>query len=324
MIKENVKNIFFYWDGIPSPSRMKILEDCIYSTRVLNPDRPIYLVSNSIESLKKEFNIEIVKWNHNFFDGVHIPCLDKYKIAHPRELSDLMRIVLLYKFGGSYIDTDDLCINKMSDLKNLVCRSYDPHTCHYNNITPEGCIEGKHREIRGYDHINIFPRNDCWQNFEPRSKFIHDILNNEKFLKSEKVIYIGDGFSWQSLTLESCLKNINSIGEVYNLGLTLLYVYEDFVAHSSYWDKCMYGGEMCDVYSQLPNIKNYEWGNYKCTEQVADEFYDKVVKIYPNLSHMWLHSKDMKREWLEDNVEELSCLSNWIYRKIKSKIKSNF
>lgn len=321
MIKQDIKNIFFYWEGLPSPSRMKILEDCIYSTRIFNPDRPIYLVSNTIQSLNKDYNIEIVKWDDNTFDGINIPCFDKYKKASPREMSDLMRIILLYKFGGSYIDTDDICINKMSDVKNLVCRSYDPHTCHYNNIKPEECIEGKHREIRGYDHINIFPRNDCWQNFEPKSKFIYDILNNKKFLESQKVIYIGDGFSWQSLTLESCLQNINHIGEVYNLGLTLLYLYEDFVAHSSYWDKCIHGGEMCDIYSQLPGIKNYEWGKYKCDQKTADEFYKKIIAMYPNVSHMWLHSKDMKKEWVEKIDKSIeNDLSTWIYNFILEKI----
>lgn len=321
MIKQDTKNIFFYWEGHPAPSRMKMLEDCVYSTRIFNPDRPIYVVSNSIKSFDAKFDIQIVKWDEKIFEGVYVPCLNKYMEASPREMSDLMRILLLYKFGGSYIDTDDLCINKMSELKNLVCRSYDPHTCHYNNIKPEECIEGKHREIRGYDHINIFPRNDCWQNFEPRSKFIHDILNNEKFLNSQKVIYIGDGFSWQSLTLESCLKNINHIGEVYNLGLTLLYLYEDFVACCSYWDRCHSGGEMCDIYSQLPNIKNYEWGKYKCDQKTSEEFYKKIIGTYPHVSHMWLHSKDMKKEWTEKIDKSIeNNLSTWIYNFILEKI----
>ena len=319
-ITKNSKNIFFYWDGPISDTRLKILEDSIYSTRVFNPNRPIYLISNWIKELNSKYNIHIVEWDDTLFNGLNIPTLDKYKTANYREISDLIRLVLLYQFGGSYIDTDDLCINKLPDLKNLVCRSYDPHTCHYNNLTPDDCIPGVYREIRGYDHIPIFPRNDCWLNFEPNSKFIYDILTNPKFLNSEKVIYIGDGFSFQSLSLESCLKNINEIGVTFNLGLTLLYFYEDFVSASSYWDRCHHGGEMCDLYDNLPGIKDYEWGFYKCTEATAMEFYDKVINQYPYLSHMWLHSKDMKEEWLSDTINEYSSLSTWIYKKIREKL----
>jgi hypothetical protein len=320
MIKENDQNIIFYWDGPISDSRKKILDDCLYSTRVFNPDRPIYLVSNWIKELDKKYDIEIVNWDDSFFDGINVPILDKYKVANYREMSDLMRMTLLYQFGGSYIDTDDLCINKMTDLKNIVCRSYDPHTCHYNKLTPEDCIPGKYREIKGYDEIYMFPRNDCWLNFEPKSKFISDIFNNEKFLSAEKVIYIGDGFSWQSLTLESCLKNIDKIGDVYNLGLTLLYFYEDFVSAVSYWDRCLYGGEMCDIYKQLPDLDKYEWGFYKCNRETAENFYNKIIQTYPYISHMWLHSKDMKEEWLKDEIDEMSSLSNWIYKMVKEKL----
>lgn len=320
MIKENDQNIIFYWDGPISKSRKKILDDCLYSTRVFNPDRPIYLVSNWITELDKKYDIEIVNWDDSFFEGINVPILDKYKVANYREMSDLMRMVLLYQFGGSYTDTDDLCIDKMPELKNLVCRSYDPHTCHYNNLKPEDCIEGKYREIRGYDHIYMFPRNDCWLNFEPKSKFIGDIFNSEKFLSAEKVIYIGDGFSWQSLSLESCLKNIDRIGDVYNLGLTLLYLYEDFVSASSYWDRCHYGGEMCDIYKELPDLDKYEWGFYKCNRETAESFYKKILDTYPYISHMWLHSKDMKEEWLKDEIEEMSSLSNWIYKIVKEKL----
>lgn len=320
MIDKNSRNIFFYWDGIISDSRKLILEHCIYSTRLFNPDRPIYLISNTIDKLDPKYDIKIKNWDNTFFEGLNIPLLEEYKKSNYREVSDLIRLVLLYQFGGSYIDTDDLCINKLPDIKNLVCRSYDPHTCHYNNLKPEDCIPGQYREIRGYDHIPIFPRNDCWLNFEPNNKFILDILINDKFLNSNKVIYIGDGFSWQSLTLESCLKNIDQIGDLYNLGLSLIYLYEDFVSASSFWDRCHNGGEMCDIYKQLPNIDQYKWGFYKCERRVAENFYNTVLEKYPYLSHMWLHNKDMNEEWMKQHPNKYSSLSTWIYKIIKEKL----
>ena len=326
----NINNIFFFWEGSISKTRLEILQNCIYSTRIFNPNRPIYLVSNSINAdmLDPKFNIKIYRWNDSMFDDLPIPKehIEKYYInAHPRELSDLMRLVLLYKFGGSYIDTDDLAIKALpsTNVKNIVCRSYDPHTCHYNKLTPEDCINGIHREIKGYEHIPIFPRNDCWVNFELNSIFIYDLLSNKKILESDKAIYIGDNFSWQSLTLETCQKHIDSIGSVFNLGLTLFYVYEDFVAGSSYWDRCMNGGEMCDLWNEMDGVKEFEWGFYKCNQETALVYLEKVRSKYPFVSHLWLHSKDMNADWmLPELTEDTYQVSTWIYDSIKKLINA--
>jgi hypothetical protein len=325
---QNIENIFFFWEGPISSTRLEILQNCVYSTRLFNPQRPIWLVSNSIKSemLDNKFNIKIYEWDSSIFDNLHIPkehLETKYLHAGYRELSDVMRLILLYKFGGSYIDTDDLAINKLADIttKNIVCRSYDPHTCHYNKLTPEDCINGIHREIEGYDNIPMFPRNDCWVNFEPESYFIRDLLSNPKIISSEKAIYIGDDFSWQSLTLETCKKNIKDIGSVFNFALTLMYVYEDFVAGSSFWDRCMHGGEMCDIWNKLEDVDKYDWGFYKCRQKVALDYLENVRKQYPYLSHLWLHSKDMNQDWLlKDLNEEKYQVSTWIYKNIKDLI----
>ena len=327
-IEKNIKNIFFYWDGGAPERRLKILDDVIYSTRMFNPDRPIYLISNTIQQSRfsKVFNIQVVKWSEDFFDECEIPLTflrEKYFNTSHREFCDLFRIVLLHKFGGSYIDTDDICIKEISNIKNIICRSYDPHTSFYNNITDEQCVDGKYREIRGYDHITMFPRNDCWHNFEPNHFMLKQLLSNEKFLKSEKEIYIGDSFSWQSLTLETIINNIEKIGIDFNFGLTLMYLYEDFVSVSSGYDRCVHGGEMCDIYDTLPNIKNYPWGSYRCNRSVAEDFYNLVVNKYPYLSSMWLHLKDAEKEWYIENLDENDeyLLSTWIYYFMKEKIE---
>ena len=157
MLTNTSDNIFFYWDGDIYPSRMDILKDCVYSTRIMNPSRPIYVVTNSLtaDMFDSKFDIQIYNWDISILSDTPFP-QDKLKYymdssthicCNPRELSDLMRLSLLYKFGGSYIDTDDLAIKPICKTPNLICRSYDPHTCHYNNITPEQCIPGAYREI---------------------------------------------------------------------------------------------------------------------------------------------------------------------------------
>jgi hypothetical protein len=322
----SLKPIWFYWDGPISETRLQILKDSIYSTRVFNPYHYICLVSNTLtaDTFDPKYYINVKTWNEGIFEGLPLTAerIQKYKNAHPRELSDLMRLVLLWQWGGSYVDTDDLAIKPMSYTTNLVCRSYDPHTSFYNKVTDEMCVPGHIREIAGFTHINTFPRNDCWQNWEPKADFIRELLWHDKFVNGDNVIYIGDEWSWQSLTNETCIKKINTWKIDWNYGLTLLYLYEDFVSASSFWDRCHHGGEMCELWKELPNLNDYEWGFYKTDKDTALAFYSAVAHLYPNLSHMWLHSKDMKEEWLIDlNPNEKYSVSTWIYDDVKEKIK---
>jgi len=324
-LNNNTAPIWLYWDGGISVDRLKILQDCIYSTRVFNPESPIYLVSNSIlqNQLEDIFKINVIGWDDSFFNNIPITPskLIKYKAANPRDFSDLFRLVLLYQFGGSYVDTDDLGIGAIKAPKNTICRSYDPHTSFYNKIEPEGCIPGFTREIRGYDNIPMFPRNDCWQNWEPKSEFILDMLNNYKFQNNEEVVWIGGDFSWQSITNETCLKFLSEVKVSWNFGLTLIYLFEDFVAHSSVWDRCAKGGEMCDIWTKLPKLEDYKWGEYKCDKNTALVFYNEVMNKYPYVSHLWLHSKSDKKEWfIEIDEQELYSVSTWIYYFTKEKI----
>lgn len=318
--KENNPMIWFYWDGSISETRMTILKDSVYSTRVFNPNHSITLVSNSLvkEDFDSRYDINVIRWDESFFEGLPIKDLKKYITASPRDFSDLFRLVLLYKFGGSYIDTDDLCIAPISDTKNIVCRSYDPHTSFYNKIPDDKCVPGYTREIPGYDHIPIFPRNDCWQNWEKHHPFIYDILTNDKFLNNEELVWIGADHSWQSITNETCIKWLDRHGVDWNFRLTLVYLFEDFVAWSSFWDRCHHGGEMCDIWQNLPEVDQYKWGEYKCVKEVGLTLYQKL-REYPNVSHLWLHSKDMKAEWINEiNETEMYSPSTWILNEVRN------
>ena len=103
-------------------------------------------------------------------------------------------------------------------------------------------MPGKYREITGYDEINTFPRNDCLMNFEPGSNFLKQVLSHRDFKDNDNVINITDNVSWQSIILDVCKANVIHIGSMYNYKLTLLYLFEDFVAHSSEFDKCLHVG----------------------------------------------------------------------------------
>ena len=100
-------------------------------------------------------------------------------------------------------------------------------------------------------------------------------------------------------------------------------VFEDFISVSSQWDRCAVDGEMCKLWKELPNVNDMDWGFYKCKQTDALDFYKKVSDIYPNLSHMWLHHKNEKEEWMLPELDEngLYSVSTWIYWDIKQKIK---
>lgn len=319
-----MSHIWFYWGGGISDTRMRILKDSVYSTRVFNPKSPITIISNSLrqDQFDSKYDIEVRGWDDSVFKDTPIDQdkIDKYTKTNPRDFSDLFRLVLLYKYGGTYIDTDDLCIAPISDTKNIVCRSYDPHTCFYNGLKDSDCVSVQ-REVEGYNHIPMFPRNDCWQNWDKEHPFIYDILTNEKFKNEQGVVHITGDFSWQSITNETCIKWLDKHAIDWNFRLTLVYFFEDFVAGSSAWDRCDNGGEMCDIWKKLPNVDKYKWGDYKCDKQTAISLYKEICDKYPSASHLWLHSKDMKSEWINEiNETQMYSPSTWILNEVRNKI----
>lgn len=328
----NKNNLIYYWDGGMSPERKKILDDALYSARYYNPTRPIYLVSNTIkqDQFDPKYKIEVVEWDDTIYDPIkslgniedikHI-----YKHCGPRERSDLFRLLLVYKYGGSYIDTDDIAVRSMpdhNDLSNAFCSSYDPHTCHYSKVTDADCVSGEHREAKGYEQINMFPRNDCWINFEPEHFMIKEMLMDARFTSRSSQVNITDEFSWQRLTLEVIKNNISDINIKFNYTLNLLYVYESHVAFCSHWDMCLKGGPICDIW---PITRDHEmWGKYQTNKEESLNVLDKMLYVYKFSSFLWLHDKCGNPEWQIDNIDESKdyLISTHILDKIRSEYKS--
>lgn len=310
--------IWFFWEGGISATRLRIMNDCIKSTMHFNPDREVILVSNTIDENQVPCRVSL--WDLRLFEGTPISpalfkkCYVDAPVNDIRAISDIVRMVLLYKYGGSYIDSDDLCIGKMSDTPNIVCRSYDPHTCFYNKIADEDCINGKWREIRGYDHIPMFPRNDCWQNFKPNNPFLEALLLDSRIQNNNKPIGICDDFSWQSLTLEYLKRHLPTHDVTY--GLTLAYLYEGHVSVSSLWDMGHKGGEFVDFWKTLPDVNYQGWGQYRCTRDVAMTVLEKL-RSYPYVSHLWLHDKDANPDWLKSDLGEKELVSTWTINEIR-------
>lgn len=82
--------VFFYWDG---PNISSAYERNIEHVRIINPDRDVKVVDDS-------FCIPILRQIFPEYVSLY------KKIVIPAAKSDIMRLVLLYEYGGWYIDCD--------------------------------------------------------------------------------------------------------------------------------------------------------------------------------------------------------------------------
>lgn len=321
-VKPTPKNIWFYWDGECQGERLQQLYDSLISTRYFNPKRPIYLVSNTFNQLPifTKYNIKIIRWKDSIYR--HIPNGEKWKplynIAHPRDRCDLFRILFLKGWGGSYIDTDDIAVRPLPPIhiKNIVCRSYDPHVCHYDGLKPEDCLPGNLRNKPQFNHIPIYPRNDVWLNHDLNSPIVTSLLNRPELDPSKGINSIysysnGGSVGWQTMILRACKENLATHGKEWHLEMTLLYLFESHVATCSIWDQGKHGGEMHAIY---PSGEG-NWGNQEYPRQQAIQFLYKCLEEFPRATHLWLHDKGdgISKQWRHGYDNEIALLStHWI------------
>jgi hypothetical protein len=333
-IDKNINNIFLFWEGDINENRLSILITVIKSIYYFNTDKVIYLFSNSLKEDKiiDILNIcKVVRYSYKELI-INTPIENKEniknayeKIQHDgRMFSDFFRFIILYKFGGTYTDTDNICICKLPLEKNIICRTYDPHTAFYDKISDEDCIPGQYKDNKKFTDIKFAVRNDCWLNFESNDKLLYIILNSDKLIdENNNVLYITHtNGSWQGLLLTTIRDNIEELTKTnkYILGLNLLYLYEKFIASSSVWDKCTNGGELCSLYNELPNIKDYDWGEYKSDKQTALIFLEKCKAYFPTCCFLWMGDKESNEELFNKNIFEKQRLSSWIYKDIEDKV----
>lgn len=328
-IQPGKHNCFFYWDGSKlDGERLSQAIDSIWSTIHFNPDRKIWLISNT-EAPEDWPNVRVTKWDDSIYSDM--PNAEEwakiYNTAHPRDRSDLIRLLLLYKYGGSYIDTDDICLRAMPPLEkeNIVSRSYDPHTCHYDGWKPEDCIPGWTRgETSEFQHIPWFPRNDCWYNWQPKHELIFSVIKAgaEKPEAGINSIYTAGRtgkLSWQSLILIELKNRLHEWGKTWQSALTLIYLPESHVSACSHWDKGHYGGELHSIWPK----SEQPWGQQEFSSLEADTWLATALDRWPLASHLWLHDKGARvsPQWhLRAPHKTTELMSTHIIRKIRAQI----
>ena len=321
-VTPNPANVWFYWDGNCEGERLQQLYDSLFSTRYFNPDRPIYLVSNTFDQLPifDEHAIDVVRWGDSIYR--HMPNGEQWKplynAASHRDRCDLLRFLFLKGWAGSYIDSDDMAVRPLPPVhvKNIVCRSYDPHTCHYDGLKPEDCLPGHLRGKPEFDHIPIFPRTDIWLNHHLDSPIVNGLLNRPEHKPEQGINTIyshanGGGVGWQTMILRTCNDNIETHGKEWQLDMTLLYLFESHVANCSVWDQGKHGGEMHKIYPQGKG----QWGSQEFPRQQAVQFLYKCLEEFPLATHLWLHDKGdgISPQWHYNYNNEWALLTtHWI------------
>ena len=243
-------------------------------------------------------------------------------MSDPRMFCDFFRFVILYKYGGTYTDTDNLCFREFPKENNILCRTYDPHTAFYDKIEDKDCIPGIYKYNKKHTNINFQLRTDCWINMKPKNNFIKLLLTHKDLIDDKgNVLYIYNNSSWQGLILRVAKKNIKEVSKENIFGLNLIYLYEKFIAHSSSWDKCTHGGELCSLYDNLKNIKDYDWGEYKTTQKESLKLFNSIKEYFPTSCFLWLGDKESNEEFFKKE-EALMRISSWIYLNIKKKRSS--
>jgi mannosyltransferase OCH1-like enzyme len=120
--------------------------------------------SKGWENLNSDFEYKL--WGEEVFEefGGRDTLFTKYKIPkneHPAHLSDILRLLLLRKFGGVYADIDIECLKNVGPLliNNLVCHS--PNTVNKKDLIRSDfyCSIPNHR-ILNYIHEDILANLD--------------------------------------------------------------------------------------------------------------------------------------------------------------------
>ncbi len=131
-------NVFFFWGGDPA-GRLAQINLAIASFRRHNPDKPLFLFSNDLEladldqAARRDRGFRLLRWTpHTLVEGTEFAArageLDPDFIAarHDGDMStwimfsDFFRYLVLWRFGGSYVDLDDVSVRPLPAGRNLV------------------------------------------------------------------------------------------------------------------------------------------------------------------------------------------------------------
>jgi hypothetical protein len=222
-IKPSTLNIYFLWVGkYPSSNILTQIRSAINSVKRYNPQHKVYLFSNVISHY--DVNCTVVPVNcRQLYKNTPMEQSNVYPIHEhykgnvpPVYWSDLFRYILLWKYGGTYIDSDDICIRPLPTENNIIaasCIESDNETIEYNGGISNKYVSLKHNWRTG---------NDPLVNFVPKHPLFHSLLTE---INNSKIHYSKWG---QILPTQILKKNIDNYKEVYKI---TVYPWHDLLYH---------------------------------------------------------------------------------------------
>ncbi len=323
-IIESKDNIYILWEY--PLTRKAAFERLNFSLKTLcffNKNKNIYLFSNALNDDliahidKGENNFHIAKWSIDDLMSA-TPFKEVYKKLTPEQIgwvnySDIFRLSVIYRWGGTYVDVDNITLRELPAIENVLSRTLDPHSFETKNAV---LIPGEYREGINkdkYKHISFRFRMDPLVNFHAEHPFIIDLIKKGI---AQKAPY---NISWQelmsSLFLQHKKNNISAI----NSALLLAYLPDGRGCYDySDYDKCKFGGEMCDIlFESCPDMRHV--GEYKTNKrEYAEKVLAEIYKRFPYATFFWAQSHYKFKKGLFG--QRKNKLSNWIVKIISDKI----
>lgn len=315
-VRCSTKNVFLLWEyPFWHLEGFIQLTTCLRTLCHFNNDRVINLFSNALPPERLfgvplgSNSLRIVSWTPD--DLVRGTPFDRPGMDFGPDplgwvhFSDPFRIACLWRWGGTYTDTDNICIAPLPSEKNLLSRTYDPHSFDKKGevLVPGTLREGPDKAR--YAHIPFRLRQDPFVNFEPEHRFL------ARLVESAREHNVPRDKRWQALLTEVFMGEVDRGVEDVHARLLLVYFPDgrgcyDYSDH----DKCLHGGEICDIlFHNCPGIRHV--GRYRTRQrQVAKDVLRDVYDAFPSGCFLWAKGHLHFSRWRKNKI------SNWIVRLI--------
>mmetsp|Transcript_50524 Transcript_50524/g.126592 ORF Transcript_50524/g.126592 Transcript_50524/m.126592 type:complete len:282 (+) Transcript_50524:115-960(+) len=174
-------NIFVLWCGKrPDTHVSHQLQHLLKGISFFQPQSPVYFIterkilSASLEKKLTAFpNVHPVFWSSSFLDGTPVEGIQPEE-PNWVEFSDVVRVVVLWRWGGTYIDADDLMVGPLiRDLNVLPILEWPGmETISWKNATLP-LVDGRHKHNPSLNpEWNFQAQADPMVNFEPGNPFL--------------------------------------------------------------------------------------------------------------------------------------------------------
>jgi hypothetical protein len=131
IIPSSINNVFGFWDSNKLIDTIQLNQIIMWAKSILffHPDSNIYLFTKSSIIPKNSIIINrcniiyLTSFNQIFIDTPLEKICDKYfknNSINKAELSDIIRIALIYKYGGTWVDVDDIIVRPFPKQSNIL------------------------------------------------------------------------------------------------------------------------------------------------------------------------------------------------------------